>query len=269
MKQKILILGALFFGILAAYLTWSLIDDEQNKIKQSQVEVSLLQATRTLAPLATINDNDFVATTVMRHKSMLNRTNEIYAVSLNAIKGKKLKGQIKKGEIVRWNDIDMGVDEGTGFSRLIEDDTRAITLPCSQITSVANLIRPRDRVDILGTFQFPDQKGDKMMDTVTLTVLQDVMILATGTEYGQTLPTKGELPQKSYGSITVQVSPSEAEMLTFARQKGELTFTLRKPSDVRTKTEFNNVNWKYLIDNLNKFAKERETYNLRMRNFNR
>lgn len=106
----------------------------------------------------------------------------------------------------------------------------------------------------IGTFRFPDLKGDQALDTITLTVLQNVVVLATGTDYGQSLNSVS----RSYNSLTLQLTATEAELIIFASQKGRLTFTLRSPQDTKTNKDLNNINWDYLQKNIKDFAAKRE-----------
>ena len=53
-----------------------------------------------------------------------------------------------------------------------------------------------DNVDVLGTFRFPDLRGDNSLDTVTITILQNVKVLAVGNRWhykNPTLPSNIEL----------------------------------------------------------------------------
>ena len=68
---------------------------------------------------------------------------------------------------------------------------------------------------------------------VTLTVLQDVTILATGQQTAKNMIGQENRRSGGYSLVTLSVTPREAEMLVFAQQvKGRLTLSLRNPEDV-------------------------------------
>ena len=100
-------------------------------------------------------------------------------------------------------------------------------------SGVSGMVRPNDCVDVLGSFALPAQNAveDAELEMVTLTVLQNVTVLAVGSDTQRTLgDTRGA---SGYSSVTLQVTPREAEILVFAQQmKGKLFLTLRNKSDV-------------------------------------
>ena len=149
-----------------------------------------------------------------------------------------------------------------GFSAQVAGGERAMTISVSDVTGVGGLIQPNDHVDILGTFESTaprmtssasakSGKDFKAMqeyfvgkaiesagaggDTVALTLLQNVTVLATGKRCSEvTLPGgqsfgRGE---EEYESVTLLVTPAEAQLLVFAQGYGELTLTLRNPEDI-------------------------------------
>jgi pilus assembly protein CpaB len=88
-------------------------------------------------------------------------------------------------------------------------------------------VRPNDHIDILGTFQ--DPKSGQM---VTVTLLQNVIVLATGKITGSTNIQALDIGERNYQSVTVMVLPEEAEIVVLASQLGHLHLTLRNPEDI-------------------------------------
>ena len=93
------------------------------------------------------------------------------------------------------------------------------------------MLRPGDHVDVLGTFARAQQ------DYATVTLLQNVLVLATGEVRGsgenEEPTTPGGAPH-SFNNITVSVDPEEAELLVFAMQRGPVNVALRSQDDVAT-----------------------------------
>lgn len=84
-------------------------------------------------------------------------------------------------------------------------------------------------MDLIGTFRFPDTRGDSSLDTITLTILQRVRVIATGTDMGYLASSSSgqNYAARSYSTVTLELTPKEVEMIIFASQKGRLTMSLR------------------------------------------
>lgn len=170
----------------------------------------------------------------------------------------KLLNDKKKASILRWNDVDMPI-LGMGGSQLahsVKKKERALSVPVDNPGSVSGMIRPNDHVDIIGTFRFPAEQQDSSLDTVTLTILQNVTVLAVGQQLATEFTSRFS-GRTSYSTLTLAVTPKEAEMLIFAQQKGTLTFTLRNPTDPYIEENIQDVNFTYLKDNFEAYTKER------------
>jgi len=110
-------------------------------------------------------------------------------------------------------------------------DMRALALPVDKVNSFGGLLRPSDHVDILGTFQKPSSG-----DVETVTLLQNVTVLAVGGQLGNSSSSssssrKGGRRTRA-NTVTVAVTPEEAELLVFAQDRGTLGLTMRGKDDV-------------------------------------
>ena len=91
------------------------------------------------------------------------------------------------------------------------------------------MLRPGHRVDILGTFSRDGRRGDR----ITATLLQNVLLLATGQDLG-----KGQEPGKEtegqgrFGTVTLSVGLEEAQLLSLAATQGILSLVLRGYQDL-------------------------------------
>jgi pilus assembly protein CpaB len=116
-----------------------------------------------------------------------------------------------------------GVTSG-GISAVIAPGNRAIAVKGDKIVGLAGLIKPRDRVDVLVTIN--DDRGGRKDDPVTKVVLENVLVLAAGTQIQK--DETGEYPVDVY---TLEVSPDDAERLALASNEGKLHFALRNALD--------------------------------------
>ncbi|OVE77955.1 Flp pilus assembly protein CpaB [bacterium F16] len=174
---------------------------------------------------------------------------------------------IEKKEPLRWSHFEVSDRKlRRTFSDHVSPKSRALTIPVDSISSVAGLIVPNDNIDIISTFNFPQNRGDASIASASMILLQNVKVLATGKTY------KGgrfsERSRGSFSSITLSVSPKEAEMLVFAQQKGKLHMMLRNPQDPYIEEDTQQVNFDELKKNIEKYIKERDKQ-LKAGKFNR
>ena len=135
---------------------------------------------------------------------------------------------------------------------------RAVSIAVDNTSSVSGLIEHNDFVDVIATFRFPNEQGTSRLDTITMTILQKVSVLATGQEHArQPGNYKG---RRVYSTITLSVTPHEAELLVFAQQKGKITFTLRNPLDAKYEENLHEegVNFDYLKPHIKEYMKKRK-----------
>jgi len=140
----------------------------------------------------------------------------------------------------------------TGLARQVAVGKRAVTISISDQTGVNKLIKPGDRVDVL-TSTDPTGTGNKLNVEIR-TILQDVLILATGKYVTNTVPGILEVdPAKSdrktkvnfseyhqFGSVTLEVDPYQAQMLVFAAKHSDIYLSLRNNDD-NTKEDLTRV----------------------------
>jgi len=158
--------------------------------------------------------------------------NSIYPEEADLLIGRELMYPVRAGDPILWMDF-KGGERYRGFSSMIREGERALTLQMDQTSRIAGLLAPGDHVDIIGTFRphYTDLQNKKELET-TITLIQNVVILATGQ---QTSARSGSMRERSNeGLVTVLVSPEEAELLIHAQQVGKLQSVLRNPKDIET-----------------------------------
>ena len=154
-----------------------------------------------------------------------------YVEDANSLVGRKIIRMLERASPVYWSDIEGGEPGSRGLAGDIPQRMRALSITVSGAASVSGMVRPNDRVDVIGTFTFPSARNPAELELVTLTVLQDVTVMAAGRETAKTIGSATR--SGNYSTVTLSVTPREAEMLVFAEQiKGRLVLSLRNPSDV-------------------------------------
>lgn len=143
----------------------------------------------------------------------------VYPEAVDSIVGHRLVRPIAKGTPVLYGHV--AEARGAGFSTLVAAGKRALTFPVDQVSSMAGLLRPGDRVDLLATVRI-----DGGSHTVPL--LENVTVLATG----QSVDDLGEPERRErYQTITLLVDPESASRITQAREIGTVTVVLRGAED--------------------------------------
>ncbi|MBI4042579.1 MAG: Flp pilus assembly protein CpaB [Deltaproteobacteria bacterium] len=161
---------------------------------------------------------------------------------LDLVVGKIASVPVKAGEQVLDTKL---LDPGskTGLAYKITPGMRAMTIPVSDVHGVARLIQPGNRVDILSSVDYGT--GDREEREVK-TVLQDVLVLATGKNITNDVPMEmvkdpvtGEVRKvnlskdTNFATVTVEVDPIQGQTLTYLMTAGEgiLFLSLRNPDD--------------------------------------
>lgn len=129
----------------------------------------------------------------------------------------------------------------TGLSRQVSLGKRAFSLQVSEPRAVGKLIKPGDRVDILGLIDYAGGRKDLLK---VKTILQDVLVLATGRNITNAIPLVGiknaeEVKKlnlnvfQNYNTITVELDPYQAQkmILMITNVTKGIFITLRNNDD--------------------------------------
>lgn len=147
----------------------------------------------------------------------------------------------KKEQILQTKLLLPGPD--TGLSMEVSPGKRAITLPIDDMRGVSRLLRPGDRIDLVAALDYG--KGVDSKREVR-TIMQDVVVLATGVNIVNKIPRRFELDSNgktvnrinlsastNFSNITIEAKPDEVQELVYilATSPGSLFATLRHPND--------------------------------------
>ena len=107
------------------------------------------------------------------------------------------------------------------MSYRIPENMRAITVPSSEVNGVGGYIVSGDKLDIL--VSYVPSEGVQ----VEYTQLQNIEVLEIGANIAATAETEAGVPT----SLTLLVTPAQAEVIAYANLSGSFHFTLRNPVD--------------------------------------
>lgn len=244
MKPKLVLIVAILAGLIAFWLTGRYLQHETARIQGSAKRVWVVAAARDLPAGSVLKNSDLGKIEVFQRNV---GSRAIEPGDVREIIGKKLLFNINRHDPIQWSDIDAPYKGDLGLAETINPSLRAVAIPVDAVASVSGMIKPNDHVDVLGTFTFPAPTVTGAVETVTLTVLQDVTVLATGSSMARKAPGERSRPGAGYSTITFEVTPREAELLVFAQTvKGRLTLVLRNPTDVSFITDLPAINFEHL-----------------------
>ncbi|MCU0662728.1 MAG: Flp pilus assembly protein CpaB [Myxococcota bacterium] len=130
---------------------------------------------------------------------------------------------LRPGQVVLWSDLGRESTQAASLAQKLPSGQRAMTIRVDRSLSLAGLLQPGHRVDILCTL-LPSNRGV----STAITALQNVLVLATGvkTEIGSSSAAA------SFDTVTLSVGVTEAQKLALASATGKLSLILRGHDDL-------------------------------------
>ena len=269
MKRKIVLIISLVAGVVAAVFTRFFILAKDAEVRE--LKESFEQRYGTIR--AVVLTHDLPAGTVLQQgdvgsikvPAMGLRGQAVPEEEWRTVLGRKLLLGHKEREVLLWSDLEGGNPTTKGLSADIKKTMRAVSINCSGAASVSAMVRPNDHVDVIGTFDMSDPanpKASKTQSLVTCTILQNVLVLATGSQTA-----KARARESAYGNgystVTLEVTPREAEMLAFAEQiKGRLVLSLRNANDPHYEKELPKVDFEKICGEIEELNQKRQQQRL-------
>jgi pilus assembly protein CpaB len=216
-------------GAAAVLMVRNYITGEKQAMKKGLEPVRIVVARRNI-PANEPLEVEWVAARPVPKKFV--HANSIYPEEVDLIISRELVYPIRAGDPILWMDF-KGGERYRGFSTMIKEGERAMTVRVDETSSIAGLIQPGDHIDILGTFKRISESRDlKNEPETTITLLQNVVVLAIGQI---TSARSGMSTDRSEsGMLTILVTPEEGALLIHAQRVGKLHNVLRNPEDIET-----------------------------------
>jgi len=220
-RLKIALVVAIFFGLVAAYGIYNFLSHKQKEADTLRAaNQDIIVAAQDIPPGTTFNDEAI-------KKGLLKSTpwpktsipTGAYS-SPQQIIGKVNRVKIMANEPILESRL---AGEGAGLTVRLEAGKRALALRVDEIVGVSGFIVPDDRVDVILTTTPLGASGDTKISKI---VLQNKRVLSVA----QSTEQKDGKPQLAR-SITLEVTPEEAEKLSLASQEGQIVLALRGLGD--------------------------------------
>ena len=220
-RLKIALVVAVFFGLIAAYGIYNFLSYKQKEtdsLRASNQEIVV--AAQDIPPGTIINEE-------VIKKGMIKTTpwpkNSIPVGAFSS--PQQVVGKINRVKILANEPIleSRLAGEGAGLTVRLEAGKRALAVRVDEIIGVSGFIVPDDRVDVILTTTPVGANQDAKVSKI---VLQNKRVLSVA----QSTEQKDGKPQLAR-SITLEVTPDEAEKLSLASQEGQIVLALRGLGD--------------------------------------
>ena len=149
--------------------------------------------------------------------------------SIEELTGAVVKQALYKGEALLPQKVVKKGEQGM-LATLMDPEMRAISIEISAESASGGFILPNDRVDVILTY---DQNADPdrgiVARKIATTIVKNVRVLAIDQNFK--VSEEGETSRLG-STATLEVNPTEVELLALAQERGEVTLALR-PLDNR------------------------------------
>ena len=230
--------GSLLLACVAATIVFNVVQTSQAQLKEAQKPketVDVVVAVRDLYMGLPIGETDVVVRQVVPEMVLRNDTFE----TLEQVLGRTPRERILSQEPIREDRL-ASADAGVGLNAIVTPGKRAMTVATDTETAVAGLLQAGNFVDFIVTIK-PDDPAAVGAKYVAETILQEIKVLAVGSNLGGNAAKEAEVkaPKKTTEavkklkpSITVEVTPEEAEKLALAQSRGDIHVVLRSDTDI-------------------------------------
>ncbi len=239
-KQLLIIVGAVFAGIVAVFLT------------SNYVKTAIQGQTAALAEQYDLKQKDMVAQIQQRSDQQM----AALAQELERVKAEQAQTsqrQMAAMQEAMQQQARMQQQQAPQVQQVIRKPSlalktpvgkRAVTVRIDSLAAVGGLLNAGDFVDVIAELNVPSQDSDKK--TVTAMIFQGLQVLAINTNEDDP-GAYVEQQAAGYLKITFAVDPQEAGLLSFANKNGNLELALRSPDDTDHQKLKANT-WKTLAD---------------------
>jgi pilus assembly protein CpaB len=223
MKGRWPLAAALMLGVFAGLVSWSAIKKKEADVRRGWNLVPVVVAAVDVAE-GTVVSFDMISQRSVPEQFVTSSV--VKPDSASYIVNQKVLVPVQAGDPLLWSQFET-TKAAERLSTKVQKKARAVTIDAGKTTAVGGWVRPNDHVDLIGTFKDPQTN-----EQVAVTLLQNVIVLATGKITGTTNVNLIPEGQRDYNNVSLLVIPEEAEILVLSQELGALTMSLRNEDDV-------------------------------------
>jgi pilus assembly protein CpaB len=220
MQRRLLIVLAFasLVGLFVSVMVYRIVAEARTAAARQQATQDIVVATVNL---------DLAETVTSKHVKLVAWPQQ--AVPAGAIKtlaeaeGRVVRNSIVAGEpLLEAKLAPELAGRGGIMPMLVPEGERGVTIKVDDAVKESGFVLPNSRVDVLVTMA----KSENSQDRVAKVILQDVLVLAAG----QTVEMRDNKPT-SVTTVTLSLTPEQAERLALAQTDGKLTLGTRNLRD--------------------------------------
>ncbi|WP_017092304.1 Flp pilus assembly protein CpaB [Vibrio splendidus] len=253
MTAKRLMLLSLFCSVLG--ISVLLLSQTNNESASTSSKQAVKQTVKVLVPTRTIEIGQAYTPNSFRWKEVPQQELENYIdhvtpedISAAHTMSGLARTKLVKDSILSKADI-TEPEGGYSLSLKLQPGYRAISVPVDQVTSNSGFIEPGDRVDILLLGSQDGELlryGNSSQGLYVTTIVHDARVLAfnnkqTAESYQKARESNGfenGIPDDS--SVSLEVTPEQANQVVLAKQLGKLTLVLRGQNEAQDQPQHAN-----------------------------
>ncbi|MEZ9480137.1 Flp pilus assembly protein CpaB [Vibrio splendidus] len=254
MTAKRLMLLSLFCSVLG--ISVLLLSQTNNESASTSSKQAVKQTVKVLVPTRTIEIGQAYTPNSFRWKEVPQQELENYIdhvtpedISADHTMSGLARTKLVKDSILSKADI-TEPEGGYSLSLKLQPGYRAISVPVDQVTSNSGFIEPGDRVDILLLGSQDGELlryGNSSQGLYVTTIVHDARVLAfndkqTAESYQKARESnqhKKVVPDDS--SVSLEVTPEQANQVVLAKQLGKLTLVLRGQNEAQDQPQHANA----------------------------
>ena len=262
MNKNIALILALLLGVAAAALMFSYIQ-KTTEAKTKGWDMQTVLVANDNLPAGTVLSQQNTASRPYPSKYISGRV--LTPDAAEVVFGGTMNVAAERGKPIMWTDVQLPIDTAVGLAADLAANTRALTIPITQVSSFNGMLRPGMYVDVLWTgdssailppappppataddspasgappsaadiqnmmlkssSQVSKNAGQPVKMTTVL--LQNVLVMAVGDQY-ESKRNPGTPRQKdAYTTITLMLPPESARVLVHAMSSGAINLLLR------------------------------------------
>ncbi len=223
MRGKAPLVVSLFLATIAGVISYSAVKKKEMDVRKGWNLVPVVVAA------VDVSEGTVVTMEMISQRSIPEQfvtSSVVKPDSASYIVNQKVLVPLQAGDALLWSQFET-TKAAERLSTKIQKRARAVTLETKGAASVGGWVRPNDHVDLIGTFKDP-ATGEQ----VAVTLMQNVIVLATGKITGTTNINLVPDGQREYANVSLLLLPEEVEVAVLAQELGALTLTLRNEDDL-------------------------------------
>ncbi len=210
MKTKLILIIALIMAIITTVLFRQYVINLEKKYRSQNNIITIV------VPKVDIKKNQLVSKDMLEFKEVSSSSVHPQALKkFEEVVGKYAVTDIKSGEVLLPLRFTDQYSENQTITRKIQSGNRAVSIGVSDVKAVSKLIEPEDYVDVIYT-----------VNGQTSILLENIRVIAVGKSLIQSTKSKDNNAE-DYGTVTLEVSPTDAVKIINADETGNIKFVLR------------------------------------------